>query len=152
MKIILLQNVPHLGQKGDIKDVKDGYARNFLFLKNLAKPASAGAIKEAAILKTKRESGLAVEKSAFAQAIGRFKDSVIEFEAKTNEQGGLFRAISKKQIAAKLVKIGFKDISESDILIKEPIKKIGEHEASLKRGEIRGMLKIRVKSSNESKV
>ncbi|MEK7599099.1 MAG: 50S ribosomal protein L9 [Patescibacteria group bacterium] len=151
MKVILLQNLPHLGQKGDIKDVKDGYARNFLFPQNLAKPASEGAIKEAEALKTKRESGLAVQKSAFAEAAGKLKDSVIEFEAKTNEQGGLFRAISKKQIAAKLAKIGFKDISESEILIKEPIKKTGEHEAIIERGEIRGTLKVRVKSSNKPK-
>jgi large subunit ribosomal protein L9 len=148
MKIILLRDYNHLGQKGDVKDVKDGYARNFLFPRNLAAPASPAAIREAAAVKTKRESGFIAEKSAFAEIARRLKESIIEFEAKTNEQGGLFRAISKKQIAAKLAKIGFKDISESDILIKEPIKKIGEHEAIIERGEIRQTLKLRVKSSS----
>ncbi|MBI5787090.1 MAG: 50S ribosomal protein L9, partial [Candidatus Niyogibacteria bacterium] len=72
--------------------------------------------------------------------------SAIELEAKANEQGGLFRAITAKQIAASLAKNGAGEIKEADIDIEEPIKKTGEHLVRIKRQDISEKIKIRVKA------
>lgn len=146
MKVILLQDVMHLGNKGDIKEVKDGYARNFLFPRGLAKIATAAVIKEMEQMEQEKAVDLRARESAFGQALARLKDATINLQAKANKQGGLFRAISKKQILAALNKQGFDAIQEDDIQITEPIKKIGEHAAVVKRGETEGQLKIMVKA------
>ncbi len=148
MKVLLLKDVLHLGQAGDIKEAKEGFARNFLFARGLAKPASASAVLESQKLKKEREEKNKAVLSAFEEALNRLKDMEIILEAKTNEQGGLFRAISAKQIASAINKQGVKDITDSDILIENAVKKAGEHEVEARRGDISGKIKITVKAKN----
>ncbi|QQG46359.1 MAG: 50S ribosomal protein L9 [Candidatus Niyogibacteria bacterium] len=149
MKVLLLQDVAQLGQKGDIKEVKDGYGRNFLLARGLAKLLTPDVLQEAEALRKQRESAHILEASAFETALKNLKDKNIVIEAKANEQGGLFRAVSAKQILASLKKSGIEKIKEEDLLIKEPIKKIGIHEIEAKRGEISGKIKIAVKTKED---
>ncbi len=146
MKIILLKDVAQLGQKGDIKEVKDGYGRNFLLARGLAKLLTPDVLREAEALKKQRESAHILEASAFETALKNLKDKNIVIEAKANEQGGLFRAVSAKQIIAALKKAGGKEITEADLKINEPIKNIGEHNLEIKRREASEKIKIVVKA------
>lgn len=145
MKVILLKDVAHLGQKGDIKEVKEGFGRNFLLARGLAKAATPEVLKEAE--RIKKELGLkaGAELSAFETTLKNLEGKNVEIEAKANAKGGLFRAISAKQIIAALKKAGVEEITEADLNIKEPIKNIGEHNIEIKRGGISTELKISVK-------
>ena len=151
MKVLLTKDVPHLGQIGDIKEVKSGHARNFLFPRGFAKPATPTAILEADGLKKEREEKNMIALGVFEEALNKLKNIEIVIEAKTNEQGGLFRGISAKQIASAIAKSEVKEIAESDILINEPIKNAGTHEVELKRGDISGKIKIIVKAKESKK-
>jgi len=125
MKVILLKNVPNLGLEGDVKDVAMGYARNFLFVKNLAVEASPERIKEAEEKRAKRaemaESDLA-EIEALAQ---KLEGQMIELSAKASEEGTLYATVSPAKIAAALKAKGFE--VNKDQINAGHIKEIGEH-------------------------
>lgn len=146
MKVLLLKDVPGLGQAGDIKEVRDGFGRNFLLARNLAKPATPEAIQESERLSKERAMKRSQEAEIFAKEAEKLKETAVVIEAKANEQGGLFRAVGKKQIETALKKIGLKAVTESDIEIKAPIKNVGEHEAEIIRGGISGKIKVVVKA------
>lgn len=129
MKIILLQDIKNFGKTGDIKEVADGYARNFLFPKKLARLATQKNIYEA-----KKQKELAQQKTneeitrltKMAQTLSNCK---YEIKAK-GKNGKLFGSVSKKEIAAK---IGH-GITEEMIELSENIKKIGEKNIKLNFG------------------
>ena len=129
MKIILTKDVKTLGKKGDIKEVADGYARNFLFPQKLAQAATEAAMKNVEVLKTKEK----LEEQAHLEKLRKAADNLEgkEIILKAKEKGGkLFGSIAPKDIAKALKKEGF-DILEKNIIIKEAIKKIGEHEVEV---------------------
>lgn len=146
MKVLLLKDVPSLGQAGDIKEVKDGFGRNFLLARGLAKPATPKAIQESERLSWERAMKRNQEAEIFAKEAEKLKETVVVVEAKANEQGGLFRAVGKKQIETALKKIGLEAVTEGDIKIKVPIKNVGEHQAEIIHGGISGKIKIIVKA------
>ncbi len=126
MRVILLQDIKGLGKKFDIKKVTDGYARNFLLPKNLARLATPQAIAQ---LEKQREIRIQKGKEGLKKAeqiASKLKDLVLEIKAKTTKEGKLFGSISAQDIADVLKKKGF-EISLDKIEIKDPIKKIGKH-------------------------
>lgn len=149
MKVILQQDIIHLGQKDDIKDVKDGYARNFLLPQHFAKPATLQAIQQALRLKKQRKAQGALHEDEFRTLVYKLEGMTFTLSAKANEQGGLFRAISKKQIVTLLIKRGIKGVTEEDIEIARPIKKVGQHAITIQRGSISGTLKLIVEEKKE---
>ena len=115
MKVILLQEIKTLGKKGDIKDVSEGYARNFLFPKKLAQITSESAIKTALIQKEKESKEQQIISDKVNQVAGSLKEKKIVLKAK--EKGGkLFGSITKKDIAKALKGEGF-DILEKSITL-----------------------------------
>ena len=146
MKILLLKDVIYLGNRGDIKEVKDGYARNFLLAKGLAKLATPKVIQDAEALKKEQAAKKASEISAFEEMAKNLADKQISIEAKANTQGGLFRAVGVKQIISALKKSGIEGIAGSDIKIQKPIKSVGEHAVEVSRGGISGQIKIMIKA------
>src|SRR5690349_6749080 len=102
MKVILLDNIRGVGQVGDVKDVSDGYARNFLLPNGKAKAASAGALKDVDAIKGKRLAALAVARTEAEAAAAKLSGTVIELTGKANEQGTLFAAITAGDIAEAL--------------------------------------------------
>jgi large subunit ribosomal protein L9 len=143
MKVILLQNVKDLGRTGEIKDVADGYARNFLFLRKLAAPA-AGIV---AAMQSKKDNKVKQEEKARETAkemVEKLKKIKIEIRAKSDEKGTLFAAVGENQILEELKKRGYK-LTEKQIKISEPIKKIGEHEVGVDLGfGLETKVKVRV--------
>lgn len=132
MKVVLLQDVKSLGKKGELVNASDGYARNFLFPKNLAKPANAQAMNELKnaeqSLKYKKET----ETAAAQQAKASLEGSKFVIKAKAGESGKLFGSITAKEISAEIKRQKSLDVDKRKIVLKGDIKTVGEYEAEIK--------------------
>jgi large subunit ribosomal protein L9 len=128
MKVILLQDVPSLGQKDDIKEVKTGYWRNFLLPKELAVFATPKLIEQAEKRKEETAKIREEEEKKIAKELKKLKDKPLEIKAKADEKGNLFAGISAEDISRALKEEMKLEISPNAIKIEKPIKKIGEHE------------------------
>lgn len=130
MKVLLIQNVKNLGKKNEIKDVSEGYARNFLIPKKLAQAATEGAIRNVEILKAKEREEEAANLEKWKELAKKLENREIKLEAK--EKGGkLFGSITAKNITQALENSGF-DILEKSIIMKEAIRKTGEYKIEIK--------------------
>lgn len=130
MKVLLLKDVPDRGKRGDVIDVAEGFARNFLYPQHLAVQATEKTVgkrdTEATQVK-KRESKIMKAAAALAAKL-EGRECVVK--AKVNEQGTLYAAVTAKQICAILRKEKL-DIDESMIHLPEPIKELGEREVTI---------------------
>ena len=125
MKVILLKDIEKLGKKYEVKEVADGYARNFLIRRGLAKPATEKIIRWA-----EEQRKLAIKKAQeqlkkVQKLASQLDGQEVEFVVKVGKQGELFESISQMKIAKKLKEMGF-DIKKTQVELKEPIKDIGE--------------------------
>ncbi len=129
MKIILLQDVKKLGKAGEVKEVAEGYARNFLFAKKLAQVATEEIVAEAGN-KRKQELRIEEEKKEKALELARkLKGAKITIESK-GKGGKLFGSVGRKEIGAALESEGF-EIGEKDVILDKAIKKSGEYKVKI---------------------
>lgn len=149
MKVILLQDVPNVGRKFEIKEVRDGYARNFLLRGGLAKPATEKVIRSLEQERRKAEEARKQEEGRFAELLEKIKDTKIEMEAKVNEKGSLFKKISASDIVKALAAHLFEGVHENDLVISEPIRNKGEHLIQVKREKLEGSFTLVVKEKNK---
>ena len=146
MKIILLQNIKGFGQIGDVKNVSDGYGRNFLLPRKMAKAANENSMKEVESLKAKRVIMIEHEKKNALEAVEKLKDLVIGFTRKATKTGKLFAGIDKEDIAKEIKRISGVQLQEEMVGHEEPIKHIGEHLVDLNLSpEVKTQIKIIVK-------
>lgn len=135
MKVILKQDVKGVGKKDQIINAADGYARNFLFPKNLAVPADTGNMNN---LKAKKESESfrKDEDRKEAEALAeKMKNIIVEFKVKAGENGRLFGAITAKEIAEVLKKDYNITVDKKKILLSEGIKVAGATKVDIKLNE-----------------
>ena len=130
MKIILLKNVPNLGQQGEIKEVAVGYARNFLIPQGLVKIVTPQIIAEVKKQKLAEEKLAEKELAKIEELAGRLDGQEFMISTKVSEAETLYAAITPAKIATILKDKGF-DINKEQI-ITEPIKDLGEHEILIK--------------------
>lgn len=130
MKVILLKDIENIGKKGDIKNVANGYARNFLFPKNLAKIATKEAIEELEKQKELEEKKAEEELKATQEIVKKVDGLEIEMPVKVDEQGKLYGSINEVEISKILTDKRF-DIKKKQIKIPQPIKEIGEHQITI---------------------
>ena len=131
MKIVLREDVEHVGQKGDIVDVADGYARNFLVPRGLALRASKGVQKQADAMRRSRDARDNREREA-AQAIADQLAPTVRLEARAGEGGRLFGSVTTADIAAAVhAQLGV-EVDRRDIALDEPLKELGEREIDVK--------------------
>jgi len=142
VKVILTQTIDRLGKIGDIVNVKDGYARNYLLPKNVAKEATPGNIKILDSLKKKQvleDEKILNEAKALAQMIAALS---ITINAKSGEEEKLFGAVTTEMIssALKAEKIA---VDKKDIVLDEPIKKLGVYQVGVKiHPEVKASLRV----------
>lgn len=144
MKVIILEDIKGFAKKHDVKEVKGGYARNFLFPRNLAKPADGSALKELEKNKGEWEKKEKEARGKLAEIAKEIEKDGLVFELKTGEKGEAFGSVSKEDIKKRI-----QDKGNFEIILKHPIKSLGEHEVEidLSRG-IKAKLKISIKSAN----
>jgi len=130
MKVILLQDVEDLGKKYEVKEIKNGFARNFLLPKNLAKPATKQALKWLADQKEIIEKE-AEEDLKLAQELASKLDGIeLNIKVKVGDEGQLFESINNQKIVEKLKEMGF-EVKKSQIRLQDPIKDLGEFPVSV---------------------
>jgi large subunit ribosomal protein L9 len=126
MKVILSQNVPRVGQKNDVKDVSNGYARHFLFAHNLAKPATDEALKVVAGQREKTEHARAAALEKHHALVEKLKSIVLQFKMKVADESKTFGSVSTADIQDALKKQGVR-VEKDWIQLEESIKTTGEH-------------------------
>jgi len=131
MKVILLQNVKKLGLKGDIKEVSEGYASNFLLPRKLAKFASQGDVKSLVHDKKKKKEQEDTIQKTTKDLLVKIAGTKISLKENANEKGHLFAQVHLKEIADTISSQLNVEISEDWINLTEPIKQIGEFDIKL---------------------
>ena len=131
MKVVLLADVKGTGKKGEIKEVADGYAKNFLIKTGKARVADKGAISENEMRKASNDYHKEMEKQS-AQEIGKKMNNIkLVVGIKCGENGKTFGSITSKEISEGLAKLGY-EIDKRKIELKEPLKTIGNYQISIK--------------------
>jgi large subunit ribosomal protein L9 len=132
MKVILRSDVADLGKRGDILDVSDGYARNFLVPKGLAMKASAGAATQAASMRRARDLRDAQDRAAAETLATTLVPKVITVTARAGSEGKLFGSVTASDIAAAVEAQTNVVIDRRKIVLAEPIKTLGTHTVPVK--------------------
>ncbi|MDQ0172669.1 50S ribosomal protein L9 [Paenibacillus tundrae] len=146
MKVIFIKDMKGQGKKGQVKEVSEGYAQNFLLPRGIARLATDGNMKTLDNQNAAEERRKQEEKAeAEAEALGKKLESeVTELKAKSGEGGRLFGAITSKQIAEALAAKGLK-IDKRKIELDEPIRTLGVTQVSVKiHPEVKATLKVQV--------
>lgn len=141
MKIILTTDVPKVGNRNEIKDLKDGYA-NTLIQKGVAQMATPKAIKELSLKKDQAEKKKEQEIKIFESMISSIDNKKIEIKAKANDKGHLFKAISPQEIVKAIKDITGIEIETNSIIISGHIKELGSHFIEIKKGGRKGKCEI----------
>jgi large subunit ribosomal protein L9 len=144
MKIILLKDVKNFGKKNEVKDVSDGYGRNFLIKQNLAKIATDSELQIVEKRRKKEELNIVEEVKKEKEIIKKIGEIELEIFVKVGEKEQLFEAVSSQKISEKIKEKGF-DVSKEQVVIDQPIKELGEYNVGvkLKHGE-EAKIKIKV--------
>ncbi|HHZ01967.1 MAG TPA: 50S ribosomal protein L9 [Tissierellia bacterium] len=132
MKVILLEDIKNVGKKGDVINAKDGYARNFLFPKNLAIEATKENLKKLEYekkLKEEKEKEIFEEAKVLEQ---KLMEKVIVIKTRAGEKGKLFGTITTKEIAENLEEEHNISIDKKKFELDSPIKSLGEHYVKIK--------------------
>ncbi|GAB4071980.1 50S ribosomal protein L9 [Barrientosiimonas marina] len=145
MKVIFKQDIKGKGKKGEVKDVSDGYARNYLLKNNLADEATAGNLK-ALDAKKKKEQQRADEEKKEAELLKQeLANLSIEVKAKAGEGGHLFGSITSKHIADTLNNVYGYKIDKRKIDLDSPIRSLGYTDVPVKlHKEVVGTIKVHV--------
>lgn len=130
MKVILLADVKGTGNKGDIVEVNDGYARNFLLKKKFAEPATASNINEAKQKRIAEEKRTAEELAAAKELASKLESSVIDIGVKCGD-GKIYGSVTTADIANGLAKQGI-NVDKKKIVLKESIKALGQFSVEIK--------------------
>lgn len=134
MKVILLKNVPGTGNAGDVKEVADGFARNFLLKKNLAKLATEKGMDDLNAAENKRKKEMERDLKENQKKASMIDGEHIDIMAKVNDKGILYAAVNSDEIVKTIKKILKIDIKSEQINIKKPIKELGEHTVLIEFG------------------
>ena len=132
MRVILKREVRGLGRPGDVKDVADGYAQNFLLPRGLAIEATAGELKH---LSQERAADKAKKDRAHADAeelAERLAKITLVFKLKAGEQGKTFGSVTNKDVADSLKKEHRVEIDRTKIVLGEPVKTLGTHSVEIR--------------------
>jgi len=144
MKIILLDDVSKVGRRGEVREVSDGYARNFLIPKKLALSATAGNLKNLEHIKTQQEAKADRVKADAESLRSRVEALVYEERRQASEEGKLFGSVTSQDIADFLGAKGLK-IDRRRITLDEPIKTLGEFTVSMRlHTDVTAQLRVNV--------
>ncbi len=134
MKVILQKDVKDLGKVGDVVNVSQGYARNFLFPRKAAQIATENKVKQWEHLQKVSEIKMKKARSDRQQVIDAVNGINVMFKAQAGDDDSLFGSISQLDISKELEKMGH-SVDKKDIQLEEPLKMLGQHKAGITLGE-----------------
>jgi large subunit ribosomal protein L9 len=145
MKLILTQDVAHLGAPGDLVEVKGGYGRNYLVPQGLAIAATRGAEKQVANIRRAR-AARTVRDLAHANEIKQALEALtVSLPARAGDAGKLFGSVTTADVAAAVSKAGGPKLDKRSIVISSPIKSLGSHNVVIKvHGDVQVKLAVQV--------
>ncbi len=145
MKVILTQDVKSQGKKGQLVDVSDGYARNFLLPKKLAVIATAENLNTMKQQEKARKAQEAAEKAEAEATAKKLNDMTVNIAAKAGEGGRLFGAVTAKEVSEALSEQYGVNIAKTKLVLDEPIKACGGYQIKAKLGyEVVGTVSVMV--------
>ncbi len=147
MKVVLLQDVPKLGRKYEVKNVSDGHAINFLMPKGLVELASEGNIKKVEGLKAIHEAEQKIRVDLLLKNLDDIKGTVVTMKEKANEKGHLFAGVHKAELIPAIKEQTRLDLAPEYIVLEKPIKTVGEHEIQVKVGENTASFKLIIEAA-----
>jgi large subunit ribosomal protein L9 len=127
VKVILRSDIKDLGKRGDVLDVADGFARNYLVPKGLAMKASKGAIDQAAAMRRSRDTRDAAERGAAEEVARQLVPKVIRLEARAGSEGKLFGSITASDIADAVEAQTGIQLDRRKLSLEDPIRELGTH-------------------------
>ena len=147
MRIILTKDVPTLGRSGEVKDVADGYAQNYLFPRKLAIEATAGALRKAQQEKSSHDAKAARAHSDAEDLAKRLSEITLIFKLKAGEQGKTFGSVTPKEIAEELKRQAKVDIDKT-MVVANPIKTLGAHKVEVRLlNDVRAQVTVAVEAA-----
>ncbi len=150
MKIILSSDVEHLGRKGDIVQVADGYARNFLVPKGLAMTATRGSQRQAELMRKAREEAEERAKAAAAAKVAHLASSPVYISARAGEGGRLFGSVTNSDVARAIEDQLEEKIERRDVRLEDPIRTLGTHQVEVKlHEEVNALVTVEVIAHEE---
>lgn len=143
MKVIFLTDVRGKGKKGEMKEVSDGYARNYLIPRKIAKEATANAINEMKLKEKAKQKQIEKDKALANEVANKLEGAVVKVVAKAGKGGKLFGSVTSKEISEELQKQHNISIDKNKIVQAEPIKNFGTYTVKCKLGfEIAGTINV----------
>jgi len=145
MKVILQQDVKGKGKKGELVNVSDGHARNFLFPRKLAVPATPENLSVMKQQDAARQKKMDADKAKANDIAGKLEDVLVKITARGGDGGKIFGSITSKEISEELLKQHGIEVEKNKIVHDEPIKSFGSYEIKCKLGfEITGIINVLV--------
>jgi large subunit ribosomal protein L9 len=142
MQVLLIKDLVNLGKRGDVKRVTEGYARNFLFPRNIAVLASPGSLKNLALVKTSWVKKAAKEKEAAQQLAAALSSATIKITKRAGEKGRLFGSVTNSEIVEMIKKDLHIDIDRK-LIQSEHIKELGQHDIVVRLApEVKATVKV----------
>ena len=135
MKVVFLKDVAGAGRAGEVKEVSDGYAVNFLIPRRLAEAGTAAALARIAKRASAALGEARVQGHLLAQNLAALTGLCLEIKGKANEKGHLFASIHADAIVSELKKQKGIDILPEFLILQKPLKEVGEHEIPVRAGE-----------------
>ncbi len=133
MKVIFLKDAPK-GKRGEVKEVADGYARNFLLPKGLALPATPSAIKAAKVLSDEKAESQARQREELGRIAQELEGKELHFKAKAGAKGRLHGAITTASIADELSRLTGFEIDKKKVELEEPLHHVGSYDVMINLG------------------
>ena len=148
MKVILLEDIKSLGKKGDVVDVSDGYAKNFLITKKKGVEANSKNLNDLKLKKANDEKVAAQNLQDAKDMAASIGEKTVVLRLKAGEGGKTFGSVSSKEIAEEAKKQHNLELDKKKIIINDPIKSIGTYEVTIKlHPEVTGKLRVKVEEA-----
>jgi large subunit ribosomal protein L9 len=132
VRVILRQDIPNVGKRGDIREVSSGYARNFLLPKQLAMIATEGAVSQAASMRRARDLRDAQDRSAAEEVARKLVPKIFTISAKAGSEGRLFGSVTPADVVDAVAAQAGVEIDRRKLLLSDPIKSLGTHSVAVR--------------------
>jgi large subunit ribosomal protein L9 len=149
VRVVLRQDVPGLGRSGDVKDVAEGYAHNFLLRRGLAVEASEGELKRVAQVQAAAKAKRSRAQSEAEALAGRIAATRLTFQLKTGERGKAFGSVTNRDIAEALRREAGIEVDRMKIHLDEPLRSLGTHEVEVRlQTDVRARLTVTIEAQS----